>query len=47
MDLNGKADPYVVLHLGTKMFKTPIIKKTLSPKWNHEFKIIVAPEETK
>ncbi|XP_010501014.1 PREDICTED: C2 domain-containing protein At1g53590 [Camelina sativa] len=38
-DLNGFADPYVKGKLGSYRFKTKIQKKTLSPKWNEEFKI--------
>lgn len=38
-DLNGSADPYVKGHLGSYSFKTQIQKKTLTPKWQEEFKI--------
>ena len=47
MDLNGKADPYVVLKFGTKVMKTPIIKKTLLPSWDHTFRLLVYPEDIK
>ncbi|EOA36130.1 hypothetical protein CARUB_v10012425mg [Capsella rubella] len=38
-DLNGLADPYVKGKLNAYRFKTKIQKKTLSPKWQEEFKI--------
>ncbi|CDY32353.1 BnaC01g36720D [Brassica napus] len=38
-DLNGLSDPYVKGQLGAYRFKTKILKKTLSPKWQEEFKI--------
>ncbi|KAG7600480.1 Synaptotagmin-like mitochondrial-lipid-binding domain [Arabidopsis suecica] len=38
-DLNGLADPYVKGKLGAYRFKTKTQKKTLSPKWQEEFKI--------
>ncbi|XP_052177984.1 C2 domain-containing protein At1g53590 isoform X2 [Diospyros lotus] len=38
-DLNGLADPYVKMQLGTQRYRTAIQKKTLSPKWHEEFKI--------
>jgi len=36
MDLNGKADPYVVLTYGDKKEKTKSCKNTLDPVWDHE-----------
>ena len=47
MDLNGYADPYVVLKFGDKILRGPIVKKTLSPVWNHEFRMFVFPDQTK
>ncbi|CAH2036588.1 unnamed protein product [Thlaspi arvense] len=38
-DLNGLADPYVKGKLGAYRFKTKIMRKTLSPTWQEEFKI--------
>uniref|UniRef100_A0A1J3K0J0 C2 domain-containing protein n=1 Tax=Noccaea caerulescens TaxID=107243 RepID=A0A1J3K0J0_NOCCA len=38
-DPNGLADPYVKGQLGAYRFKTKIIRKTLAPKWQEEFKI--------
>ncbi len=31
----AQSDPYVVLRLGPKAEKTPVIKKNLMPNWNH------------
>lgn len=39
MDASGLADPYVKGQLGAYRFKTKIIRKTLAPKWQEEFKI--------
>ncbi|KAL8507865.1 hypothetical protein ACS0TY_018421 [Phlomoides rotata] len=38
-DLNGLADPYVKGQVGPYRFRTKTQKKTLSPKWQEEFKI--------
>ncbi|CAN6453046.1 unnamed protein product [Victoria cruziana] len=38
-DPNGLADPYVKGQMGPYRFKTNIQKKTLTPKWQEEFKI--------
>ncbi|XP_044505690.1 C2 domain-containing protein At1g53590 isoform X4 [Mangifera indica] len=38
-DLNGLADPYVKGQLGQYRFRTKTQKKTLTPKWQEEFKI--------
>ncbi|CAM8880066.1 unnamed protein product [Rhodiola kirilowii] len=38
-DLNGLADPYVKGRLGSYVFRTRILKKTLAPKWQEEFKV--------
>ena len=38
-DLNGLADPYVKGHMGGYRFRTKIQKKTLTPKWQEEFRI--------
>eukprot|EP01080_Neovahlkampfia_damariscottae_P007316 gene7316-11635_t len=37
MDLNGKADPFALLKVGKKEFKSKTIKKTLNPNWNENF----------
>lgn len=38
-DLNGLADPYLKGQLGGYRFRTKVQKKTLSPKWQEEFRI--------
>ncbi|CAH9107538.1 unnamed protein product [Cuscuta europaea] len=40
-DLNGLADPYLKARLGPYSFRTKTQKKTLTPKWQEEFKIPV------
>ncbi|KAK3011385.1 hypothetical protein RJ639_012455 [Escallonia herrerae] len=45
-DLNGFADPYVKGQLGPYRFRTKTQKKTLSPKWQEEFKIPIATWES-
>ncbi|XP_074319218.1 C2 domain-containing protein At1g53590-like isoform X2 [Silene latifolia] len=44
-DLNGLADPYVKGHLGQYRFKTQIQRKTLTPKWQEEFKVPICSWE--
>ncbi|PON46283.1 C2 domain containing protein [Parasponia andersonii] len=44
-DLNGLADPYVKGQMGNYRFKTKIQKKTLTPKWQEEFKIPIVTWE--
>merc|ERR1719495_2108215 len=34
-DIIGKSDPYVVLQYGNQTDKTPVIKNTLNPQWDH------------
>ncbi|XP_074311219.1 C2 domain-containing protein At1g53590-like [Silene latifolia] len=38
-DLNGLADPYVKGHLGQYRFRTQVQRKTLTPKWQEEFRV--------
>lgn len=45
-DLNGLADPYVKGQLCQYKFKTSIQKKTLTPKWQEEFKIPISSWES-
>ncbi|KAL1202401.1 C2 domain-containing protein [Cardamine amara subsp. amara] len=45
-DLNGLADPYVKGKLGAYRFKTKILRKTLAPKWQEEFKIPISTWDT-
>ena len=38
LDANGRSDPFVKVSVGSnKVEKTPVIKKTLSPKWDKEY----------
>lgn len=39
LSFTGLADPYVKGQMGPYRFKTNIQKKTLTPKWQEEFKI--------
>ncbi|AET37391.1 Tcb3p Ecym_1139 [Eremothecium cymbalariae DBVPG len=42
-DRNGMSDPFTVIKVdGTKLFKTEIIKKSLSPVWNANTKVPIA-----
>ena len=43
---SGLVDPYVKGQLGAYRFKTKTIRKTLSPKWQEEFKIPVITWES-
>ncbi|KAL5997542.1 hypothetical protein ACLOJK_008472 [Asimina triloba] len=45
-DMNGLADPYVKGSMGQYMFRTNIQKKTLSPKWQEEFKVPISSWES-
>lgn len=45
-DMNGLADPYIKGHLGAYRFRTKTQKKTLSPKWQEEFKIPITTWES-
>ncbi|KAK9074133.1 hypothetical protein SSX86_006730 [Deinandra increscens subsp. villosa] len=45
-DTNGLADPYVKGQLGAYRFRTKTQKKTLSPKWQEEFKIPITTWES-
>lgn len=41
-DRNGKSDPYCKFELnGQEVYKTKVIKKTLSPQWNEYFEVNV------
>ena len=42
MDFFGKADPYVVLSLGSQTVKTKTIRKNLNPIWNETFQLSLA-----
>ncbi|XP_071727144.1 C2 domain-containing protein At1g53590-like [Rutidosis leptorrhynchoides] len=45
-DIHGLADPYLKGQLGAYRFRTKTLKKTLSPKWQEEFKIPIATWES-
>ncbi|KAK9049322.1 hypothetical protein SSX86_031712 [Deinandra increscens subsp. villosa] len=45
-DMGGLADPYVKGQLGAYRFRTKTLKKTLSPKWQEEFKIPITAWES-
>lgn len=47
MDYSGSSDPYIKIVFGTKTYRTPIIKRTLHPVWNHQFRILVYKEQLK
>ncbi|KAJ9551524.1 hypothetical protein OSB04_015569 [Centaurea solstitialis] len=45
-EINGTVDPYVKGQLGAYRFKTKTLRKTLSPKWQEEFKIPIITWES-
>ncbi|KAL8195438.1 hypothetical protein R6Q57_025841 [Mikania cordata] len=45
-DMSGLSDPYVKGQLGAYRFRTKTQRKTLSPKWQEEFKIPIATWES-
>jgi Ca2+-dependent lipid-binding protein len=40
-DMSGASDPYMVLKVGGKEYRTTCVKKTLEPEWNEEFRFRV------
>ena len=38
-DANGKSDPFVRFSLGSKKYKSKVVKKSLNPVFNEEFKL--------
>ncbi|CAO3630750.1 unnamed protein product [Mucor hiemalis] len=45
-DKTGFSDPYVVMRVNHKKYKTKAIKQTLDPVWDAHFDIKVAPKKT-
>ncbi|XP_056610122.1 extended synaptotagmin-3 [Triplophysa dalaica] len=39
--VKGKSDPYTVLRVGNKQFKTKTIKETLNPCWNEVYEFVI------
>ncbi|KAI2660612.1 Extended synaptotagmin-3 [Labeo rohita] len=39
--VKGKSDPYTVLRVGNKQFKTNTIKETLNPRWNEVYEFVI------
>ena len=37
MDITGKSDPFVVVSVGTKSYKSRVIYQNLNPIWNEMF----------
>lgn len=37
--IKGKSDPYGVLRVGTKLFKSKVIRETVNPKWNEVYEV--------
>ena len=45
-DTFGKSDPYVVVSLEGRKYKTSTKKNSLSPKWEEKFSFMVTDEKT-
>ncbi|XP_026073997.1 extended synaptotagmin-3-like [Carassius auratus] len=39
--VKGKSDPYTVLRVGNKQFKTKTIKENLNPRWNEVYEFVI------
>nr|QQY02574.1 extended synaptotagmin [Cryptocotyle lingua] len=37
----GSSDPYCVIRVGARAFKTAVIQRTLEPEWNEQFEMVV------
>ncbi|KAF6776600.1 hypothetical protein AHF37_04048 [Paragonimus kellicotti] len=37
----GSSDPYCVIRVGARTFRTAVIQKTLDPEWNEYFETVV------
>uniref|UniRef100_A0A2P2MUP3 Uncharacterized protein MANES_05G043200 n=1 Tax=Rhizophora mucronata TaxID=61149 RepID=A0A2P2MUP3_RHIMU len=47
MEMIGKSDPYVVLHIRPMFkFKSQVVENNLNPVWNQEFELIAEDKET-
>ena len=46
-DLMGKSDPYAVLSYDGQKDKTPVIKNSQNPQWNHTSDFNLDPEDAK
>lgn len=42
---NASCDPYVMTLIGTRVYKTPVVRKNLTPVWNHQFRILLHQEQ--
>ena len=47
-DVFGKSDPYAVLKFGSQKDKTPVVKNSQNPEWNHDsaFQVPDGPDQT-
>ena len=43
-DMIGKSDPYAVLKYGNQKDKTPVVKNTQNPEWNHSSDFDLDPD---
>ena len=43
----GKSDPYAVLTYANQKDKTPVIKNSQNPKWDHESDFTLADDNEK
>ena len=39
--LKGKADPYAVVSVGAKEYKTRILKNTINPVWEEDWEVVI------
>jgi len=46
-DLVGKSDPYAVLTYGLQKHKTPVVKNTQDPTWNHKAPFLIPDGDDK
>ena len=43
--MTQRADPYCVIKFGTRVLKSTVKKRTRSPVWNEEFRLLVSETE--